>query len=66
MLWSDFREGWRGLSQAPRAGKLYGRDVVEKALEAFKANVLIRAYEPIDGYREMFDEKPTGNGRRKN
>jgi len=56
LLWSDPREyvdyaepSFRG------AGNLYGQRLVEEALEAFGADLLVRGHEAVEGVRSMFE-----------
>jgi diadenosine tetraphosphatase ApaH/serine/threonine PP2A family protein phosphatase len=59
MLWSDPSETAEGVYPSPRgAGKLFGKDVTIRVLDAFKVHVLIRGHESCDeGFRIDHDEK---------
>lgn len=52
ILWSDPAEDVLTFAPSPRgAGKLYGRALTERALSLSGTRYLIRAHEPVDGYR---------------
>ena len=58
MLWSDPAETV-GIHPSPRgAGKLFGKDVTEKALKKFDVKILIRGHEPcMEGFSLNHDGK---------
>jgi protein phosphatase len=53
MLWSDPNEIIKETCASPRgAGKLFGENITNKALERFNAEILIRGHEPCaDGFK---------------
>lgn len=53
ILWSDPREGIRGIYASPRgAGRFFGEDVTNKFLRMLKVKALIRGHEPSeDGFK---------------
>ncbi len=59
ILWSDPSETIEGVYPSPRgAGKLFGKDLTVKVLDAFKVHVLIRGHESCDeGFRIDHDGK---------
>lgn len=59
ILWSDPREGVRGIYPSPRgAGRLFGEDITKKLLKMLNAKVLIRGHEPTgEGFKINHDGK---------
>ena len=53
MLWSDPREGLKGVQPSPRgAGKVFGADITRKLLKMLNAKILVRGHEPChDGFK---------------
>jgi len=53
ILWSDPSDSIEGVNPSPRgAGKLFGKDVTTKVLDAFNVHILIRGHESCDnGFR---------------
>ena len=59
LLWSDPVDNLRGVSFSPRgAGKLFGKDVTQRILEALNVKVLIRGHQSSDvGFKINHDGK---------
>ena len=59
ILWSDPSDSIQGVHPSPRgAGKLFGKDVTTKVLDAFKVHILIRGHESCgNGFKIDHDGK---------